>query len=144
MDKKQAAIIGAGISGLLACKYYLSKGFDPIIFDLESNIGGFWSKTIKTTRLQLPKGLYQFSNFPWPDSVTDDFPTQQQILDYIRSYANHFDLIPNIKLNSRVKGISYNGPLSEAWSSLWNGKWNVAIENYYGIILFGLILCLSH
>nr|XP_043608378.1 probable flavin-containing monooxygenase 1 [Erigeron canadensis] len=137
MERKQVAIVGAGISGLLACKYCLSKGFNPIVFDLESEIGGVWSKTIKTTRLQAPKGLYQFSDFPWPDSVTDHFPTQQQMLDYFRSYANHFHLMPHIKLNSRVTGISYDGPTSETWS-LWNGiaetcppkgKWNVTVED---------------
>lgn len=137
MDKKQVAIIGAGISGLLACKYCLSTGFHPIVFDAESDIGGQWAKTIKTTRLQAPKSLYQFSDFPWPSSVTDDFPTQQQILDYIRSYATHFQLMPYIKFNSPVKGISYDGPSSETWS-LWNGtgepfppqgKWNLTVED---------------
>nr|XP_043607432.1 probable flavin-containing monooxygenase 1 [Erigeron canadensis] len=137
MDKKQVAIVGAGISGLLACKYCLSNGFDPTVFESESDIGGVWAKTIKTTRLQSPKSLYQFSDFPWPDSVPDVFPTQQQILDYIRSYANHFDLLPHIKFDSRVKGINYVGPYSETWS-LWNGngepfppqgKWNVTVEN---------------
>ncbi|XP_023740345.1 probable flavin-containing monooxygenase 1 [Lactuca sativa] len=137
MDKKQVAIVGAGISGLLACKYCLTKGFNPIVFESESGIGGVWAKTFKSTRLQAPKPLYQFSDFPWPPSVTDDFPTHQQMLDYFRSYAIHFDLIPHIKLHSRVKGISYDGPSSEPWS-LWNstgepfppnGKWNVTVEN---------------
>ncbi|XP_071693104.1 probable flavin-containing monooxygenase 1 [Rutidosis leptorrhynchoides] len=137
MDNKQVAIIGAGISGLLACKYCLSKGFNPIVFDFESDIGGVWAKTIKTTRLQAPKALYQFSDFPWPDSVTDHFPTQQQMLDYFRSYATHFNLMPHIKLNSRVLGISYDGPDSDKWL-LWNGtgetfptqgKWNVNVED---------------
>ncbi|KAJ0693028.1 putative flavin-containing monooxygenase [Helianthus annuus] len=136
MDKKQVAIVGAGVSGLLACKYCLSKGFKPIVFDTEPDIGGVWAKTIKTTRLQTPKALYQFSDFPWPTSVTDDFPTHQQILDYIRAYATRFDLIPHIRFRSRVKGISYDGPSSDTWS-LWNGtgepftecKWNVTVEN---------------
>ncbi|KAK9052086.1 hypothetical protein SSX86_028714 [Deinandra increscens subsp. villosa] len=134
MDKKQVAIIGAGISGLLACKYCLSKGFNPIVFDLEPDIGGVWLKTIKTTRLQAPKDLYQFSDFPWPDSVVDPFPTQQQVLEYLRSYANRFDLMPHIKLQSRVESISYDGPSSETWS-LWNGigegfgKWSVAVND---------------
>ncbi|GJU68524.1 N-oxide-forming dimethylaniline monooxygenase [Tanacetum coccineum] len=137
MDKKQVAIIGAGISGLVACKYCLSKGFQPVVFESESDIGGVWAKTIKTTTLQQPKTMYQFSDFPWPSTVTDVFPTQQQIHDYLHSYAKHFDLAPYIKLHSKVKGISYDGPWSEKWS-LWNGtgeafppqgKWNVTVEN---------------
>ncbi|KAI3824878.1 hypothetical protein L1987_06350 [Smallanthus sonchifolius] len=137
MDKKQVAIVGAGVSGLLACKYCLSKGFHPIVFDTEPDIGGVWAKTIKTTTLQSPKPFYQFSDFPWPTSVTDVFPTGQQIRDYLRSYATHFDLIPHIRFHSRVKGISYDGPSSETWS-LWNGtgepfppegKWNVTVES---------------
>ncbi|KAL8196516.1 hypothetical protein R6Q57_024811 [Mikania cordata] len=137
MDKKQIAIIGAGVSGLTACKHCLSKGFNPIVFESESQVGGVWTKTIRTTRLQLPREMYQFSDFPWPPSVTDTFPTQQQVLDYTRSYATHFNLIPHINFNSRVKGISYDGPSSDTWS-LWNGtgeafppdgKWNVIVEN---------------
>ncbi|KAJ0737434.1 putative flavin-containing monooxygenase [Helianthus annuus] len=137
MEKKQIAIIGAGIGGLLACKYCLSKGFNPIVFDFGSEIGGVWARTIKTTRLQIPKAFYQFSDFPWPASVTDEFPTQQEMIDYIRSYANHFNLMPHIKFHSLVKGISYDGPSSDAWS-VWNGtgeafppegKWNVTVED---------------
>ncbi|KAI3503802.1 hypothetical protein L1887_32253 [Cichorium endivia] len=59
------------------------------------------------------------------------------MLDYFRSYATHFNLLPRIKLHSLVKGISYDGPSSESWS-LWNGtgepfppigKWNVTVED---------------
>lgn len=137
MEKKQIAIVGAGIAGLIACKYCHSKGYNPIVFDMEPSIGGVWAKTIKTTRLQVPKAMYQFTDFPWPASVTDEFPTQREMIDYIRSYATHFNLMPHIKFHSRVKGIDYDGPSSDVWS-LWNGtgeafppegKWNVTVEN---------------
>ncbi|KAI3694281.1 hypothetical protein L1987_77245 [Smallanthus sonchifolius] len=137
MEKKQIAIIGAGVGGLLACKYCLSKGFNPIVFDFGSEIGGVWARTIKTTRLQIPKPMYQFSDFPWPESVTDEFPTQHEMINYIRSYATHFNLTPHINFHSLVKGISYDGPSSDRWS-FWNGtgepfppegKWNVRVEN---------------
>lgn len=134
MDKKQVAIVGAGVSGLLSCKYCLSKGFNPIVFDLESDIGGVWVKTMKTTRLQAPKALYQFSDFPWPESVSDHFPTQQQMLQYLHSYANHFHLMPCIKLQSRVNSISYTKTGTETGTDIdkmfeSNGKWNVTVND---------------
>ncbi|XP_059647396.1 probable flavin-containing monooxygenase 1 [Cornus florida] len=125
--ERKGGIIGAGVSGLLACKYTLSKGFVPMVFESQSSIGGVWTKTMETTKLQTPKPLFQFSDFSWPTSVTQDFPNQHQIFDYLQSYAHHFDLLRHISFNCRVVSISYEGPSDEeeeeemqAWS-LWGG-----------------------
>ncbi|XP_065865240.1 probable flavin-containing monooxygenase 1 [Euphorbia lathyris] len=138
--EKQIAIIGGGISGLLACKYTLSKGFHPIVFEAKSSIGGVWTNTVETTKLQTPKPAYEFSDFPWPDSIPEMFPTSKQVLDYIESYASHFDLIKHIKFNTKVVGINYEGPSDEemdSWS-LWGGngeafssrgKWEIQVQH---------------
>ena len=137
---RKIAIIGAGISGLLACKYTLSKGFHPIVFEAKSNIGGVWTKTIETTRLQTPKVLYQFSDFPWPTSVTEDVPNQHQVFDYIQSYAHHFDLLRHIKFNTKVVSVEYEGLSEEEMQSwtMWSGtdaflsskgKWKLMVED---------------
>ncbi|KAI6677503.1 hypothetical protein NL676_038299 [Syzygium grande] len=132
METKRIAIVGAGISGLLACKYTLSKGHQPIVFESQTGIGGVWTKTLETTRLQTPKPAYQFSDFPWPDSVTEDFP--------MHSYARHFDLLKHIKFGTKVLSIGYDGPPAEAmpsWS-LWGGdggpfcsggKWKIRVQD---------------
>ena len=142
--EKQIAIIGAGISGLLACKYTLSKGFHPIVFEAKSSIGGVWTNTVETTKLQTPKPFYQFSDFPWPESVTEVFPNQHQVCDYVQSYAEHFDLLKHIRFNSKVLAINYEGPSNEemqCWSS-WGGdgeafssrgKWKVEVQDTYSL-----------
>ncbi|KAI3712214.1 hypothetical protein L1987_70765 [Smallanthus sonchifolius] len=134
MEQKQVVIVGAGISGLVACKYCLSKGFNPIIFESQTDIGGVWAKTIRTTRLQTFKGLYQFADFPWSSSMTEDFPKQHQVLTYLRSYATHFDLFKHVQIGCNVKGIEYQGekppPDPSSWAnSNGTGKWSVTVEN---------------
>lgn len=138
--EKKVPIIGAGISGLAACRYCKSKGLNPIVLDSESSVGGIWRKTIRTTKLQTPKHFYQFSDFPWPPSVTEDFPTQSQVFQYLQSYADHFDLLPHIRFGSQVLSISYDGP-SDAEMREWSfrgakadpfntkGKWNVTVKD---------------
>ncbi|KAJ8753156.1 hypothetical protein K2173_017726 [Erythroxylum novogranatense] len=138
--EKRVAIIGAGLSGLLACKYTLKKGFNPIIFEAEECIGGIWNHTIASTKLQNTKETYQFSDFPWPDRVKDAHPSHSDIIKYFESYARHFGIYPCIKFNSKVVGIDYIGESPEEMQTwlLWGGtgkpfgskgKWHIRVQD---------------
>lgn len=138
--EKQIVIIGAGASGLLACKYALNIGLNPIVFEAEDRIGGVWSHTLESTRLQNTKEIFQFSDFPWPPSIIDMYPTHTQVMEYFESYAQHFNLFPCIKFNSKVIGIDYVGVSVEEMESwaLWGGtgkpfgteaKWHVKVQD---------------
>ncbi|CAL5380055.1 unnamed protein product [Camellia sinensis] len=77
---------------------------------------------------------------PVNTSVTQVFPDQHQVFEYLQSYARHFDLLKHIRFNSRVVSIGYEGPSDEemeAWA-LWvgtgepfgsRGKWNITVHH---------------
>ncbi|KAI3424006.1 Flavin-containing monooxygenase [Psidium guajava] len=142
--KQRVAIVGAGISGLVACKHLIEKGFDPVVFEAHGGVGGVWSRTIESTKLQTPKQLYQFSDFPWPASVTETFPGHQQVMRYLVSYASRFGILPKIKFNCKVTRIDYvvepgNAEDMSDWET-WSGshggrmffsggKWDVVVQD---------------
>jgi dimethylaniline monooxygenase (N-oxide forming) len=156
--EKNVAIVGAGISGLLACKYVLEIGLHPIVYEADDEIGGIWRHTIQSTKLQTNKESFQFSDFPWDSSVKEDCPSNQQVLHYVNSYAQHFSIIPYIRFNSKVIDIDYvelsqSNEDINSWE-LWSGNgspfstkgtWHLSVQDTknFTIEVYELKFCLT-
>ena len=125
VKKKRVAIIGAGPSGLTACKHALAKGFRPVVFEAADSVGGVWARTLVSTRLQTPAAAFRFSDFPWPADVADDeFPRHDQVAAYMAAYARLFGVLACVRFGSRVLGAEYAGPSERevaAWER-WSGN----------------------
>lgn len=123
--KKRVAIVGAGPSGLAACKHALAKGFRPVVLEAGGAAGGVWTRTLACTRLQTPWTMYRFSDFPWPaDAAVEEFPRHDRVLAYLTAYARRFGVLECVRFGSKVLGAEYAGvPEREvaAWER-WSGS----------------------
>lgn len=102
------AIIGAGVSGIATAKQL--SHHNPLVFEASDSIGGVWRhSSYNSTKLQSQRRDYEFTDFPWSQRENSDFPTHMEILDYLHSYAVHFDVLKNIRFNSKVAEIRFVG-----------------------------------
>ncbi|ERN05516.1 hypothetical protein AMTRI_Chr12g234360 [Amborella trichopoda] len=119
----KVAIVGAGISGIAAAKQL--RNLKPVVFEVSDSTGGVWKHcTFHSTKLQTPRLDFQFSDYPWPKSVTSLFPSHSEFLDYLDGYARHFDVLKFIKFNSKVVHIRFSGDCksTEFISNQWGEK----------------------
>ena len=111
-EKHRAVVIGGGWSGLYALKYLLGEGIDAHLYESRADIGGIWrfdeSEQIggvyKSAHATSSKTFLHASDFPFP-SDTPEFPSHQEVLTYLHTYADHFQLWPNIHLNSKIERV---------------------------------------
>ncbi|XP_058215444.1 probable flavin-containing monooxygenase 1 [Rhododendron vialii] len=139
-------IIGGGISGLAAAKQL--SHHHPVVFEATDSLGGVWKHcSFKSTKLQTPRCDYEFSDYPWPERDNSSFPSYIEILEYLYSYATHFDLLRFVKFNSKVVEIRFVGDRKTAYyGSLLLGQpmWEVAAQSEEGVQWYAfefLVIC---
>lgn len=107
--KPRVCIVGGGWNGLYALKWFVEEGLDDVVlFEQTNSIGGVWVYTpdkpggcFKGTRTTASKSYLHASDFPMPESY-GHFPNHVEVLNFLKDYANHFNLHPYIKLQQTV------------------------------------------
>lgn len=102
-------VIGAGSAGLTALKALKEAGFDPIAFEMGTEVGGLWAidnengrgGAYETLHINTSTQAMQFSDFPMKTDI-GDFPSHQHIAAYFASFATHFGLLDHIQFNKEV------------------------------------------
>jgi len=109
------AILGAGWSGLLACKYCLAEGLKTVVLEKRQTIGGVWAYTddphfggvMKNTQTTSSRCITEISDFPMP-TVYPPFPSHAQIFDYLKSYCERFELDSHVRLGRGIATVVKN------------------------------------
>jgi dimethylaniline monooxygenase (N-oxide forming) len=103
------AVIGAGFGGLTTAKVFREFGFDVTVFEKDSEVGGVWSSSRRYPGLttQNVRSTYALSDYPYPKGYPE-WPTGQQVQEYMEGYVDHFNVRPCIHLNTEVRHASLN------------------------------------
>lgn len=112
-------IIGAGSSGVAAAKALKEKGIPFVCYEIGSGIGGMWryqndnglSSAYRSLHIDTSRKNLGYSDFPIPDHYPD-FMSHYEVLEYLESYADHFDVKQHIQFNTRVESVT---PQDDKW-----------------------------
>jgi dimethylaniline monooxygenase (N-oxide forming) len=110
---KTIAIVGAGLSGLVTAKTLLEYGHRVTVFEKEAEIGGVWasSRAYPGLHTQNTRDSYAFTDYPMPRRFPE-FPTGENMREYLHGYAEKFELFLHIELSTRVTAAE---PATTGW-----------------------------
>jgi 4-hydroxyacetophenone monooxygenase len=115
----RVAIVGAGMSGILAAHRLQQAGVEFVILEKNADVGGTWyENTYPGCRVDNPNHNYSYSfaqRHDWPFH----YSTQGVLLDYLQRCADAFGVRDKIRFNTSV--------CAATWSEA-DGTWAVEIE----------------
>ncbi|MEQ1920884.1 MAG: NAD(P)-binding domain-containing protein [Pyrinomonadaceae bacterium] len=127
-------VIGAGPCGLSHAKALADAciGYEQI--EADDEVGGNWYHgTYTTAHIISSRKTTQFTDFPMPADYPD-FPSQQQMGDYYKLYADTFDLRTKIEFNTKVTAVT---PRTDE-------LWDVELASGERRIYKGVLVCNGH
>lgn len=127
-------IIGAGPCGLSHAKALGDAGIEYEQVEADDDVGGNWYHgTYSTAHIISSKKTTEFTDFPMPADYPD-FPSQQQMGDYYKLYADTFNLRSKIEFNIKVTAVR---PRADE-------LWDVELANGERRVYKGVMICNGH
>jgi 4-hydroxyacetophenone monooxygenase len=115
----RVAVIGAGMSGLLAAHRLAQAGVDFVVLEKNADVGGTWfENSYPGCRVDNPNHNYSYSfaqRHDWPLH----FSSQDVLLDYFQSCAEAFGVREHIRFGTEV--------LSATWSDT-DLVWTLSVQ----------------
>jgi len=111
---RRVAVLGAGPAGITCSRWLKQYGFEPVIYEAAASLGGQWNSSSATSgtwtgmRTNTSRVLSAFSDFDHPPG-TPVYPSQAQMLEYLKRYAREFDLERHMRLKTRVELLKREG-----------------------------------
>jgi hypothetical protein len=127
-------ILGAGFVGLGMAQALKAAKIPCDQVDASDDIGGNWYHGVyETAHIISSRKVTQFTHFPMPPQYPD-FPSAQNMRDYLNAFADRFALRDQIELNHLVSDVR---PVA-------NNFWQVTFAHGEQRLYKGVLLCNGH
>ena len=95
-------VVGAGPVGLATAKAFKDSGIIYDQVDADTDVGGNWKHGVyRSAHIISSKHTTEYADYPMPEDYPD-FPSREQMLAYLNSYADAFNLRENIEFDTKV------------------------------------------
>lgn len=118
----KVVIIGAGPGGICAAIKLREAGIDDfIVLEKAGGIGGtWWHNRYPGAECDVPSHLYSFS-FEQKRDWSRPYARQPEILEYMRHVVDKYELMPYVRVNSKVEEARWN-EASHKWQLQIDGS----------------------
>lgn len=123
------AIIGGGISGLVAARVLARFGHEAVIYERAAEIGGIWATAYPGVTLQNTAETYRLSDFDWPFEVAQH-PSAADVMRYLHAVVARFDL--DVRLSHEVRDMAV---LPDGWQVTVAGPEGIVSERFDYVVL---------
>jgi len=119
----RVAVIGAGMSGILAAHRLHQAGVEVVVLEKNSDVGGTWfENTYPGCRVDVPNHVYAYSN-----AQKTDWPyyhsTQSELLGYFQQCARDWGVDSLTRFETAVESVTWDNE---------NNEWLLAVNDPSG------------
>jgi len=119
----RVAVIGAGMSGIVAAYRLKQAGVPFVIVEKDPDVGGtWWENTYPGCRVDVANHFYSYS-FAQREDWPQHYSTQEVLLEYFRTCTDRFGLREHIRFETEVT--------SAEWSDQ-SGSWTLCLRTSEG------------
>ncbi|MER7845184.1 NAD(P)-binding domain-containing protein [Kitasatospora sp. NPDC096077] len=116
----RVCVIGAGASGIAACRSLALRGIPFDCFERGPQVGGLWRYPPPQGRgpgypslfANTSKSVMQYPSHPMPEDFPD-YPHHAQVARYFDDYTDRYDLRRHIRFDTGVRRVE---PVGDSWA----------------------------
>ena len=124
---------------MAALQQLIEAGFEVDCYEKSDRVGGHWQHDYDSLHLITSRDMTHFEGFPMPAEYPH-FPSRQQVVDYLQSYAREKGLYDIITFNTAVESlvpVGADGPVG-------SGGWRVTLSTGESLDYDGVLVANGH